>query len=123
MNGVEYLTLTGDDVLKMAAKIESLGLSIPHPQLSVIEVAVVEGELAGFGCSQMMFHAEPLEVLPKYRGMGIAEELAKRVMRGIEEAHGKVVLSVATNQHAEKLCEAQGMREVPGKLYVKVLSE
>lgn len=116
-----YMTLTGDDVLKMAEKIKELGASLPHPQLAAIEVAVVEGELAGFGCSQLMFHAEPLEVLPKYRGLGIAEELAKRVMRGIEEAHGKVVLSVASNPHAEKLCEDQGMHEVPGKLYVKVL--
>lgn len=121
MNGIEYLTLTGDDVKKMAEKIKDLGLAMPHPQLSVIEVAVVEGELAGFGCSQLMFHAEPIEVLPKYRGMGIAEELAKRVMRGVEEAHGKLVLSVASNAHAEKLCEANGMQEVKGKLYAKVL--
>lgn len=117
----EYMTLTGDDVQKMAEKIKDLGLAMPHPQLSVIEIAVVEGELAGFGCSQLMFHAEPIEVLPKYRGMGIAEELAKRVMRGVEESHGKLVLSVASNPHAEKLCEANGMKEVPGKLYAKIL--
>ena len=116
----KFVTLTGDEVMKIADKIREVGFSFPHPQLSTVELAIVEGELAGFACSQLMFHAEPLYVDPKYYGTGIAEELASRVVRSIEESRGKMFLSVASNPHAERLCKEQGMVEVPGKLFVKV---
>jgi len=117
----KFVTLTGDEVMKIADLIRQTGCAFPHPQLATVEIAVVEGELAGFACSQMIFHAEPIYVQPKYRGTGIAEKLAERVTSAIEQSNGKFYVAVAENQFAENLCREQGMREVPGKLFVREL--
>ena len=118
----EYLSLAGPDAVPMAKKIEEMqGIVIAHPRLAIIEVATVDAKIAGYGVSQLMFHAEPIYVLPEYRGSGIAEELASRVVKRITEANGKAFVSIATNPFAERLCIEQGMERVEGTLYRKQL--
>lgn len=122
MEGIQYATLSGENAETMAAKLKAVnGTVIPHPKLSSIEVAIKDGKIIGYGVSQFMFHAEPIFVDKEHRGTGIAEELANRVIKRILECNGKAFVAIATNEFSEKLCRSQGMSEVPGKLFVKVL--
>lgn len=116
---VKYRSLEGEDTAALMPAIEKLGWVIPYPHIAVPVVAEVDGQIVGFGIAQLIPHCEPLHILPEWRGMGIAEELSKRVIEKITESGAKKFCCVAQNAFAEKLCEANGMKAVEGRMYVK----
>lgn len=116
---VTYRDLENQECKELIPALEQAGFSLPYPETSVPIVAEVDGRIVGFGIAQLVPHAEPIHVLPEWRGAGIAEELSRRVIAKLVESGHDKFCALATNAFAEKLCEANGMVEVKGKLYVK----
>jgi GNAT superfamily N-acetyltransferase len=116
---VQYESLSRGDVTALAPALKQAGMTIAYPHLADPVVAKVNGEIIGFGFAQLLPHSEPIWIYPKWRGNGIAEELARRVVEKIEASGAQRYCCIAQSQFAEKLCEQMGMKAVPGVLYVK----
>lgn len=117
---VRYAALSPEQVIAFAEWLEKRGVKVPHPQLANIVVAYIGKEVVGYAVAQFIMHAEPLEVMIPYRGLGIAETLSEKIQTVIKEAGVTAYISVAQNQFAEDMCEASGMKAMPGKCFAKV---
>jgi ribosomal protein S18 acetylase RimI-like enzyme len=119
-NGLlKFESLAKGDVEALAPALASAGMTIAYPHLAEPIVAKLHDEIVGFGFAQLLPHAEPIWVKPQYRGLGIAEKLARMVVEKIESTGAQRFVAVAQNAFAEELCRANGMHEVPGKVFVK----
>jgi GNAT superfamily N-acetyltransferase len=116
---VEFESLAQGDIEALAPALKEAKMTISYPHLAEPIVAKVNGEIVGFAFAQLLPHCEPLHVLPEWRGQGIAEELARRVVALIEATGAGRFCCVASNRFVEDLCLKMGMIPVPGVLYVK----
>lgn len=115
---MEYRILEKSEVSKLAPILQSLGWNLPYPQTTTVLVAEDEGEIIGFVCQTLLPHLEPEWVAPKYRGTGVADELAKRGATVFLRAGVSNFLSVAGNANAERICrDVLGMKKVEGSIY------
>ena len=116
---VEFESPAQGDIEALAPALRQAGMTIAYPHLAEPIVAKFHDEIIGFAFAQLLPHCEPIWVNPNWRGMGLAEELARRVVEKIELTGAKRFMCVAQNQFAERLCEEMGMKRVVGVLYVK----
>lgn len=114
---ISYHALTKEQTQVFAEALKARNIHVPYPQLASVIVAYAGTEMAGYVFCQLVPHAEPMEVQPKFRGTGLAEELSKRVTDFMVEANMPSYLVVAQNEFSAQMCEARGMREVPGRVY------
>ena len=101
---------------KLKPVLQRVGFYLPLPHLASVIVAEYQGEIVGFGTAQLMCHVEPLFVYPEWRGTGLAGILADAVAAKLD---GKPYICIAGNAFAEQICRERGMREVPGKVFVR----
>jgi GNAT superfamily N-acetyltransferase len=87
---------------------------------SRILLAEVGGQIQGFHVFQMIPYCGPLHVSKKYRGTGLAEELADKMQDWLVEVNARGWIAVTESPYAAKLCEARGMERLPSPVYVKV---
>lgn len=87
---------------------------------SRILLAEVGGQIQGFHVFQMVPYCGPLHVSKRFRGTGLAEELADRMQDFLVESNARGWIATAESPYAAKLCEARGMERLPSPVYVKV---
>jgi len=75
------------------------------------------GEIIGFHVLQMVPVAGPLYVQPKYRGTGLAAELADDMLSFLVEIQARGWVVFVESAHAAKLCEERGMTKVEQPVY------
>ena len=80
--------------------------------------AFEDGALAGFHVLQLVPHCEPLWVEASYRGTGLAEELADRMLDFMREMNARGFMVIADTPEAQKLCEERGMKKVTSPVYM-----
>ena len=90
-----------------------------NDHVAKILVAIDAGSVVGFHVLQMFPHAEPLWVDPAYRGEGVAEELADRMLEFLDSIGARGFMVIADSPHAEKLCKERGMKRVTSPVYIK----
>lgn len=116
---ISYRDLSGQECTELAPALQKAGMTIAYTHLADPVVAEVDGKIVGFCFAQLIPHWEPLWVEREWRGMGIAEELAKRALEKITKTGAQKFCCITTSAFAEKLAREAGMREVEGKLFVK----
>jgi len=75
-------------------------------------------EIIAIHVFQLLPMAGPLWVLPKYRGTGLAAELADEMLTFLIEANARGWIVLTESVHAAKLCEDHGMTLVNEPVYV-----
>ena len=117
---INFSSLSRESVSQLAPALKKAHMTIAYEHLAEPVVAKLnDGTIIGFAFAQLMPHAEPIYVDPNWRGIGIAEELARRVVEKIESTGAQRFVAVAQGTFAEELCKKMGMRAVLGVVYVK----
>ena len=84
---------------------------------SKILVAELEGKIIGFSVLQAIPYCGPLFVVPKHRGSGLADNLARQTIDFLVKNGARGWIVVATSPHVPRLCEANGMHKLPYPVY------
>lgn len=91
---------------------------MPSPIKSQIIVETLNGQVTGFFGLQHAIIAGPMHVYPSERSQGVAPRLAQYMERMME---GKqvTVLIVTENERIMEIARAQGLGELPGRIFGK----
>ena len=116
IEAVAIRDLGPNDTDKLTPALKKAGFFLPLPQWTAVTVAEYQGEIVGFVCLQLIPHMEPLWVSDEFRGAGVPEMLANAVQGKMND---KPCMCVAASPFAERLCRQYGMREIPGKIFIK----
>lgn len=114
---ITYRFLEADEFSLVAPVFEANGVRAPSPQMAAIYAAVAGDRIVGFHCLQLVAHAEPVHVAEAWRGRVDWREL----VAGVEQlmSDGGFYVVCASDERVAAMCEKTGMREVPGRLYIK----
>jgi len=97
---------------------------LPDPNLSSIAIVVdtKTNELAGFGCLQSVVHSEPIKVREGYRNGEVLKLLVDKMQEPFKQA-GSGFYAFAASDKIAHLLEAQGMVELPWRVFTKTFEE
>lgn len=116
---LEFRWLEGGELTQLEPLLESRGhMSLNNNMARALCAFDTNGNIAAFHVLQMIPHAEPLYVNPTYRGTGLAEDLADRMVSFLRSCNARGFMVVADNPASVKLCEQFGMRKVDSPVYV-----
>lgn len=116
-DGITYSYLPSDMYHILAPIFAQFNAQLPEPAFSRIAIAMTaDNEIAGFYCLQMMAHAEPMWVNPKYRGSRVWLRLAEIIDAN---RRGTKTYIIAENDESAKMCEMLGMEKVMFPVYVR----
>ena len=113
-----YRVLAGNELSLLETVIRHRGWSELNYETSMAIAAFDGRKLVGFNVLQSFPHAEPMFVQPEYRGTGVAEELADRLLGFMREIKIRGFMVVADSEFAAKLCEGRGMELVTSPVYI-----
>lgn len=74
--------------------------------------------IVGFSVVQLFPHAEPLYVMPEYRGTGLADTLAEKMTDYLRDVRTRAFIAIADSPFAEKLCQKRGMKKIESPVYM-----
>lgn len=119
---INFRWLDGDDLKTLAPIIEERGWMPLNLNTSRALCAFDNrtGHLVGFVALQLVPHTEPLWVSKMYRGTGLAENLADRIVEFLRATNARGFMVVADDPASVRLCEAVGMKRVESPVYVSI---
>ncbi len=116
---MEFKWIYGEEMLAMLQPvIEHQGWTPLNPYTARALVAMEEGILCGFSVIQLFPHAEPMWVETDLRGSGLAEELATRMKKYLDDTQTRGYMVIADSPFAVKLCEERGMKRLTSPVYM-----
>lgn len=86
--------------------------------LTRVLVAYRGEEIVGFHVMQLLPHAEPQWVDMSERGSGLSQQLADQMVGFLEGVKARGWMVLATNKHAEKMCQDHGMKKIDATVYM-----
>ena len=113
-----YKWIEGDDLKALEPILESRGWTSLNNKTCRALCAYDGEHLAGFLVLQLFPHCEPLWVSKDYRGTGVAEDLADKMMEFMSKIQARGFMVIADNPAAAALCERHGMRKVESAVYI-----
>ena len=118
---VTYRFLEPQEFPLLAEVFAEYGGTIPDPNLSAINAAIVDDKIVGFHVLQLIPHAEPIWIAKDYRGY-VSWRTLQAGIESVFQGAG-TYYSFSDRPEIEKLCKKAGMIEVPMKVWVKRLGE
>lgn len=116
-----YRWLEGEDLKQLEPMLEARGhMSLNNALARALCVFDKDNndKIIAFHVLQHIPHAEPLYVDKEYRGTGIAEDLADRMVAFLKSCDARGFMVVADNPASVKLCEQFGMRRVESPVFI-----
>ena len=119
IEAVTFRTLRADEYEKLKPLLIESKWVLPYPDMSAVVVGEYQDKIVCFTVTQLVPHAEPHWIDPEWRGSGLSELMINEAVRMMENSglHSWVV--VAPTEDAARLCRKQGMKEIPGTIFVK----
>lgn len=112
-----YRWIQGDELSRLD-KIFKLRGWTPLDKDTSDAIAVFDGdELVGFHVVQVRVHAEPQYLDKRYRGKGIANEMAAKVIERLPKDMG--IFVIADDPTAAVLCERHGLKRITSPVFVR----
>lgn len=119
IEAVTFRELRPEETVKLMPFLQAEGWRLPYPYLASAVVGEYEGKIVSFAVLQLIPHVEPLWVQDDWRGSGLAEATAYQLIANLERRQISAYLAIAPNPFMERLCKKMGMKEIPGKVFVK----
>ena len=116
---VTFRSLDKEEYLKLKPLLDQQGWTLPYPEMTAVIVAEYQGEIVGFGVTQLVPHAEPMWVHPDWRNTGLAVMLNQKLVTLMESSGLKAWIIVAPSAALAMYCRKMGLKEVPGTIFVK----
>lgn len=111
---IHYGFLEPEDYDALVPIFKFYGGEVPDPKLSRVAYASEGGEIIGFYCLQLVAHAEPLWVHPRFRGSPVAARLIQMIN---EQRKDKRAYVICDTEESQRMCEKLGLRRVESPVY------
>lgn len=112
MNNVEIREVYGQAAVDLLSPLlRARKWRIPPPGLLMAKVAFDGEDVVGFVLYQLIPHTEPLWVAPKYRGTGLAAELADEAVK-FADAVGAGYMCLSSSPAVVEIAKEHKMREI-----------
>ncbi len=120
IDGMTFTWLDGQDLDILEPILQRHGWVSPNPRLSrALVVFDSQNEIIGFSVFQLVPHVEPLWVALRYRGMGLAEQLAHQMVEFLNSIPIPEAYVIVNNPHSKLLAEKYGMEAINRPVFYK----
>lgn len=114
---IKFKWLDGDALQIIEPILESRGWASMNDKTCRALCAFDGTKLVGFHVFQLYPHAEPMWLDRAYRGTGIAEDMADKMMEFLSQVGVRGFMVIADNPAVQRLCESHGMKKVNAPVY------
>lgn len=116
---ITFKYLVGSELDQLDSIFKLRGWTPLNKELSSAIAAYDGDKLIGFHVLQFVAHVEPMYLDKQYRGQGITNILAKRMVETLLEAGVRSYVAIADDPAAAVLCEQSGMKKITSPVFVK----
>jgi hypothetical protein len=122
---ITYGWLPPEDWPLLEPVFEQYGTPMPVPLLgNAILVAVKEGVIVGFQVRQLLWHVEPLYVVPELQGSNVWRDLAGKVEESFHGAGSTAFYSFCDDDKTAHMLREFGCEEIVGRrVFIKKIEE
>jgi len=115
---IEFRWLDWEDLKLLDVVLESKGIASLN-QATSRGLGIFDGEqLVGFCVLQLFPLLGPLWLDPTYRGQGLAEQVADKILEFLNETNARGYIAIADSPHTNKLCERIGMHKLDSPVFI-----